>query len=97
MTLDLLYTEWFFMQSCEYVVVEWNWGIRVNLLSSGLYLRMIPVGILYWSLSAFDCRSVSLGGVSRSGLGPYPRYMSSSLAPECIEVRVEKRLKLTPK
>ena len=54
-------------------VSEWN------LLSSGLHVRMIPVSIHCWSLSAFDRRSVSLGGVSRSGQGPYPRYVSSSV------------------
>ena len=34
-------------------------------------------------MNAFGCRSVSLGGVSRSGLGPYPRYMYSSRSGGC--------------
>ena len=37
---------------------------------------------------------MSLGRVSRSGLLPYPRYMSLSLVPEWIRVRVGKRLKM---
>ena len=29
-TLDLLYSEWFFIWSSDPVVVEWNWDIRVE-------------------------------------------------------------------
>ena len=35
--------------------------------------------------------AVSLGRVYRSCLGPYPKYISPSLAPEWIGVRVKKR------
>ena len=71
----------------------WSSGIGVSewiLVSSGLHFRVIPVGIFCSSLDVFDSRAVSLGRVSRSGLRPYPRYMSSSLAPKWIEVRVKK-------
>ena len=73
--------------------MSWSSGIGVSeqsLLSSESHFGVNLVDIPCWSLNAFDCRSVSLGGVSRSGLRPYPRYMSSSLAPEWIEIRVEK-------
>ena len=51
---------------------------------------VISVGIFCCTLHVSDFRVVSLGRVSRSGLRPYPRYVSSSLAPEWIEVRVKK-------
>ena len=55
-----------------------------------MHFKVISVGAFCWTLNVFDSRAVSLGRVSRSGLIPYARYMSSSLAPEWIEVRVKK-------
>ena len=45
-------------------------------------------------LNFFASRTRTLGRTYRSGLSPYPRSMSSSLAPEWIEVPVKRRLKL---
>ena len=85
------------MWSSEYILVEWNWVIRVKCFwSSGLHSEVITVGRCCCTLNVFDFRAVSLGRVSRSGPLPYPRYMSSSLAPEWIGVRVEKGLKMIP-
>ena len=68
------------------VMVEWHWFFRVECLwSSGWW----------YPLNASGFRVMSLGRVSRSGLWPYPRSISSSLAPEWIEVRVKRRVKLT--
>ena len=61
---------------------------------SGLHLEVIPVGRICCPLNVFDYRAVSLGRVLRSGILPYPRYMSSSLAPEWFWVRVEMELKM---
>ena len=65
-------------------ISEWN------LPSSGLHFRVISVGIFCRTLYVFDSRVVSLGRVSRLGLRPYARYMSSSLALELIEYQVKK-------
>ena len=48
-------------------------------MSSGLHFKVISVGTLYWTLNVFDSREVSLDRVSRLGLRPYTRYMSSSV------------------
>ena len=95
-TLDLLFFEWFLVWSNEYILVEWNWAIRVNPQSSGLSPVVISVGRICCPLNVLDCRAVSLGRVLRSGLLPYPRYMSSSLSPEWFWVRVELKLKVVP-
>ena len=58
--------------------------------------KVIPVGACCYVLNIVDLRVVSLGRASRPGLLPYPRCMSSSLAPEWIEVPGEKRLKMVP-
>ena len=86
MTLDLLYSEWFLIRSNDYILVEWNWVIRVELLVEWWHSEVISVGRCCCTLYVLDSRAVSLGRVSRSGLLPYPRYMSSSLGPEWIEV-----------
>ena len=92
MALDLLYSEWFLVWLIDYILVEWNWVIRVELLVEWVHSEVISIGKCCCTLNVFDFRAVSLGRVSRSGSLPYPRYMSSSLAPEWIGVRVEKVL-----
>ena len=69
------------MRSSEYILVEWNWVFRVECFWSSEW---------YCPLNIPDFKVMSLGRVSRSGLLPYPRYMSSSLALEWFRVRVEK-------
>ena len=64
--------------------------------SSEFYLEVTSVDRICCPLNVFDYRAVSLGGVLRSGLLPYPRYMSSSLAPKWFWVRVEMELKMVP-
>ena len=66
----------------------------MNGRSSGLHSTPL-LGPLYLLLNLFASRTRTLGRRYRSGLLPYPRSMSSSLAPEWIEVRVKRRLKLT--
>ena len=83
-TLGILYSEWILVWSSGIGISEWN------IWSSGLHSKVVSVGIFSWPLNVFDFRAVSLGRASRSGLRPYPRYMSLSLAPEWIEVRVKK-------
>ena len=81
------------------MIISWSNGIELsewNCWSSGLYLEVIPVGRYCCPLNVFECRVMSLGGVSRSGLLPYPRYMSSSLALEWFRIRVEMELKMVP-
>jgi len=81
------------------MIISWSNGIGVsewNCWSSGLHPEVISVGRCCCPLNVFDCRAVSLGRVSRSGLLPYPRYMSSSLAPEWFWVRVGMELKVVP-
>ena len=68
MAFDLLYSEWFFMWSSDYVLVEWNWDIRVGLLVEWIVLPSVSVGILCHTLNVLGLRVVSLGRVSRSGL-----------------------------
>ena len=69
-------------------------GRRVNGRSSGLHPTP-SLGPLYLLLNLFASRTRTLGRRYRSGLLPYPRSMSSSLASKWIEVRVKRRLKLT--
>ena len=66
----------------------------MNGRSSGLHSTPL-LSPLYLLLNFFASRTRTLGRTYRSGLLPYPRSMSSSLAPEWIEVRVKRRLKLT--
>ena len=78
-----------------------SWSNRIGLSewnpwSSELHPEVISVNRICCPLNVFDCRAVSLGRVLRSGLLPYPRYMSSSLAPEWFWVRVEMELKMVP-
>ena len=85
--LDLLYSEWFFVWLSEYSFVEWTWIFWVECLWSSEW---------WYPSNAYDFRPMSLGRVSRSGLWPYPRYMSSSLASEWFRVRVEKGVEVDP-
>ena len=66
----------------------------MNGRSSGLHSTPLlgPPRLL---LNFFASKTRTLGRTYRLGLLPYPRSMSSSLAPEWIEVRVKRRLKLT--
>ena len=71
----------------------WSNGIGLSewsCWSSGLHSEVIPVGGNDCALNDADIWVVSLGRASRLGPLPYPRYMSSSLAPEWIEDRVKK-------
>jgi hypothetical protein len=52
----------------------------------GDFSRSLPCNLVIFKFS----NVVSLGRVCRSGLRPYPRYISPSLAPEWIGVRVKK-------
>ena len=77
------------------MIIYWSNGIGLSewsCWSSELHSEVIPVGENCCALNAVDLRVVTLGRASWSGLLPYPRYMSSSLAPEWIEVRVRKEL-----
>ena len=81
------------------MIMSWSNGIGLsewNCWSSGLHSEVISVGRRCCTSNAFTSRAMSLRMVSRSGLLPYPRYMSSSLAPEWIRVRVGRRLKMIP-
>ena len=63
------------------MMIYWSNGIRLSEWDyrlSGLHSEVIPVGGCCCALNVVDLRVVSLGRVSRSGLLPYPRYMSSS-------------------
>ena len=75
------------------VALQCSSGIGIskwNIMSSGVHLGVVSIGIFCLFLNVFDSRAVSSGRVSRTGLRPYPRYMSSSLAPKWIEARVKK-------
>ena len=77
------------------MVIHWSNRIGLsewNCWSSGLHSEEIPVSGNCCALNVADLWVVSLGRASRSGPLPYPRYMSSSLALEWIEVQGKKEV-----